>query len=155
MKKVIELCRKKEKTISVMESCTGGGVMNAITNIEGASDVFSFGAVTYSNLFKIKMGVSADIIEKYSVYSPETADEMSRVISSFSGSSIGIGITGKLGRADQNNLVGDDSLVFISIYDKDKDITYPFSLKCLYDNRPENKEFIIHEIEERLMSILE
>ena len=32
-----------------MESCTGGGVVNAITNIEGASDILKFSAVTYSN----------------------------------------------------------------------------------------------------------
>lgn len=46
-----------------MESCTGGGVANAITNIEGSSRVFMFGAVTYSNEYKIKMGVNRNIIE--------------------------------------------------------------------------------------------
>ena len=64
-------------TISTMESCTGGGVSNAITNIEGASEILRFSAVTYSNEYKIKMGVSPDVIDKYSVYSGECADEMS------------------------------------------------------------------------------
>ena len=51
------LCKLKtnNKTISSMESCTGGGFANAITNIEGASDVINFSAVTYSNEYKIKM----------------------------------------------------------------------------------------------------
>ena len=53
----------REKTISSMESCTGGGVANAITNIEGASDVFHYSAVTYANEFKIKMGVAKEVID--------------------------------------------------------------------------------------------
>ena len=40
--KLIEL----NKTISTMESCTGGGVANSITNVPGASEIFKFGAVT-------------------------------------------------------------------------------------------------------------
>ena len=81
MKEVVELLNKNNKTISTMESCTGGGVANAITNIEGSSSIFMFGAVTYSNEYKIKMGVNRNIIEKYSVYSMETANEMSKSIS--------------------------------------------------------------------------
>ena len=73
-----------------MESCTGGGVVNAITNIEGASEVLKFSAITYSNEFKIKMGVDSNIIDKYSVYSIETAMEMSKNISKFSNSNYGI-----------------------------------------------------------------
>ena len=55
MKEIIEILKQKNETISTMESCTGGGVANKITNIEGASEVFSFSAVTYSNDFKIKV----------------------------------------------------------------------------------------------------
>ena len=94
----------REKTISSMESCTGGGFANEITNIEGASDILKFSAVTYSNEYKIKMGVNSDIIDEYSVYSMETADEMSKKISDFTISDYGIGITGKINRIDNNNL---------------------------------------------------
>ena len=59
MEEIIKKLTKLDKTISTMESCTGGGLANAITNIEGASEVFKYGAVTYSNEFKIKMGVSS------------------------------------------------------------------------------------------------
>ena len=58
----------KGQTVSTMESCTGGAVVNAITNIPGASQVLKYSAVTYCNEFKIKMGVSKDVIDKYSVY---------------------------------------------------------------------------------------
>ena len=121
---IVKLLIKNNKTISIMESCTGGGVANAITNIEGASEVFKFGAVTYSNEYKIKMGVSRDIIDKYSVYSMETANEMSKNISLFTNSNYGIGITGKLNRIDKYNPYGKDNIVYISIYDSDNDKYY-------------------------------
>ena len=47
MKEVVEKLIEKKKTISTMESCTGGGVANAITNIEGASEILKFCSVTY------------------------------------------------------------------------------------------------------------
>ena len=55
MKQIVEKLKEKNKTISTMESCTGGGVANSITNIEGASEVLRFSAVTYSNEYKIKI----------------------------------------------------------------------------------------------------
>ena len=64
MKELVKLLSLNHKNISVMESCTGGGVANAITNIEGASEVLKFSAVTYSNEFKIKQGVDKNIIDK-------------------------------------------------------------------------------------------
>ena len=75
-KKIIEELTKRGETIATMESCTGGGVADAITSIEGASEVLKFSAVTYSNEYKIKMGVSKDVIDTYSVYSMETAHEI-------------------------------------------------------------------------------
>ena len=52
MEKLVKILKNKNKTISVMESCTGGMFASEITNIEGASDVFKLGLVTYSNEFK-------------------------------------------------------------------------------------------------------
>ena len=65
MKVVVNRLIEKNKTISSMESCTGGGFANMVTNVPGASDVFKFSAVTYSNEFKIKMGVASEIIDNY------------------------------------------------------------------------------------------
>ena len=47
MKEIVQKLIKLNKTISTMESCTGGYIVNEITNIEGASDVLKFSAVTY------------------------------------------------------------------------------------------------------------
>ena len=154
MDEVIKELIKKEKTISTMESCTGGGVCNAITNVEGASNVFKFSAVTYSNEFKIKMGVSSDVIEKYSVYSKEVAKEMRKNISLFTNSNYGIGITGKMNKKDEANLFGDDHIVFVSIYDKDKDSFLVRTVELEKTNRKENKENIIKVVEKMMVSIL-
>lgn len=154
MKEVVELLNKNNKTISTMESCTGGGVANAITNIEGSSRVFMFGAVTYSNEYKIKMGVDQNIIEKYSVYSMETAIEMSRSISTYTSSNYGIGITGKINKADPSNPYGEDNKIFISIYDKDNDRYHNEEITASSVSRSQNKEIIIKEITEMLLSIL-
>ena len=154
MKEVIEILTKKNKTISTMESCTGGGVANAITNIEGASNVIKFSAVTYSNEYKIKMGVSKEVIDKYSVYSIETAMEMSKSISDYSNSDYGIGITGKLNRVDENNLYGKDNVVFISIYDKEFNKYYNYDLEVKKSSRKENKELVINLVVEKLLEII-
>ena len=146
MKEIIELLTNNKETISTMESCTGGGIANAITNIEGASEVLKFSAVTYSNAFKIKMGVSSNTLDKYTVYSKEVANEMSKKISDFTESDYGIGVTGKLNRVDKYNPYGSDNIVYISIYSK-KDKTYHnATVECTESSRKDNKEFVINTI---------
>ena len=154
MKQIIDLLKEKNKTISTMESCTGGGVANAITNIEGASEVLRYSAVTYSNEYKIKMGVDEKVIDKYSVYSMETAIEMAKNISNFANSNIGVGITGKLNRVDINNPYGEDNVVFITIYDKDNDKYYNYKVEATKGSRKENKELVIGKIKEELVKII-
>ena len=153
MKEIVKKLNDLGKTISAMESCTGGGVSNAITNIEGASEVFKYGAVTYSNEFKIKMGVSSDIIDKYSVYSMEVANEMSKGISNYTGSNYGVGITGKLNRVDKFNPYGKDNMVYISIYDSDNDKYYNDTFTCVEGSRLDNKELVIDKVIDLLRSI--
>ena len=153
-KRVVEKLIEEKKTISTMESCTGGGVANAITNIEGASSVLKFSAVTYSNEFKMKMGVSKETIDNYSVYSMETAHEMAYNISMFTNSDYGIGITGKLNRADENNNYGEDNEVFISIFDKENQVFIDSDIKVTEGSRKLNKDVIINEIISSLSNVL-
>ena len=152
--KIVKMLKEKNKYVSTMESCTGGGLVNAITNIPGASEILKFSAVTYSNEFKIKMGVPKDIIDTYSVYSIETAIEMSKKISEFTNSNYGIGITGKLNRVDSHNLSGDNNTVYFSIYNKDKNTNYNDSLKVTKETRKENKEEVIEKIVDKFYKIL-
>lgn len=145
-KSIIEKLTEEGKTIATMESCTGGGVANAITNIEGASEILKYSAVTYSNEGKIKMGVSEKIIDEYSVYSMETADEMSFNISKFANSDYGVGVTGKLNRVDKNNPFGEDNIVFISIYVREKDLFIHSTVKAVRESRALNKELVIETV---------
>ena len=134
MEKVVRKLIELNKTISTMESCTGGSVVDAITNVEGSSEILKFSAVTYSNEFKIKMGVSSEVIDKYSVYSMETAMEMSKNISLFTNSDYGVGITGKLNRIDKTNLYGEDNIIYVSIYIKENNSYENFELKAIGSN---------------------
>lgn len=154
MKEIVELLIKKHKTIATMESCTGGFIASSITDIEGASEVLSFSAVTYSNEYKIKLGVSAKTIDTYSVYSMNVAREMAKNISEFAQSDYGIGITGKINRKDENNLFGDDNKIFYSIYDKENDKFYDYTLTAIDDTRFNNKVMIKNEIAESLLNVL-
>ena len=154
MKEIVEKLIEKNKTISTMESCTGGYLVNEITNIEGASSILKFSAVTYSNEYKIKMGVDENIIETYSVYSIETAKEMSKKISDFTNSDYGVGITGKINKKDPNNLVGEDDLIYLSIYEKELDKYHFITINAINDTRINNKKMIIEEFIKLFTSIL-
>ena len=154
MKEIVELLKQNKKTISTMEACTGGGVANSITNIEGSSEILKFSAVTYSNEFKIKMGVDKNIIDKYTVYSMETANEMSKNISNFTNSNYGVGITGQINRQDPNNITEEDNKIYISIYDKDNNKYYNEILVAINSSRSDNKEVIINKIIEMLKDII-
>lgn len=154
MKEIVELLIKKHKTIATMESCTGGFIASSITDIEGASEVLRFSAITYSNEYKIKLGVSAKTIDTYSVYSLNVAREMAKNISEFAQSDYGIGITGKINRKDENNLFGDDNKIFYSIYDKENDKFYDYTFTAIDDTRFNNKVMIKNEIAESLLNVL-
>ena len=145
MEEIIAFLNKNNKTISTMESATGGYIASSITNVSGSSLVFKFGAVTYSNEYKIKMGVDREIIDKYSVYSMECANSMSLNISKFTNSNYGVGVTGKINDYDPNNLVGDNATVFLSIYDRDNNKHYNKVIKVKNQTRVENKELIKNE----------
>ena len=154
IEKVVRLLDEKQKTISTMESCTGGGVANAITNISGASDILHYSAVTYSNEYKIKMGVSKDVIDTYTVYSMETAIEMGKAISTFANSDYGVGITGMLNCSDPNNPSKDPNKVYISIYEKETNSYYNDSIEVFSIDRIENKNKVIEKIMDNMIHIL-
>lgn len=153
MKNLVNLLKKTNKTISSMESCTGGLLANEITNINGSSLVFKLGLVTYSNEFKMYFGVSKDTIDKYSVYSKEVADEMAFIVSSISKSDYGVGITGQLGAKDPNNDFDNINLVFVSIYEKEKNKYYSFNINAVGASRIEKKICVVNFVKEKLYEI--
>lgn len=151
---IVDKLKSMNKTISTMESCTGGAIANEITMVSGASEVLKFSAVTYSNEFKIKMGVSEKIIDEFTVYSEETAKEMSKKISDYTGSDYGIGVTGKINREDKQNPGGADDLIYVSIYDRENDSFYNKRLEAINASRRENKNRIAEFVCSMLESML-
>ncbi len=96
--RVFELCRERGLTLTTAESCTGGLVAAAITDIPGSSDVFDRGFVTYSNDAKMALlGVSADILAKHGAVSAECAKAMAEGALNSAGTSLAISITGIAG----------------------------------------------------------
>ena len=64
IEKIVKYLIDNNITISTMESCTGGLLASLITDVKDASSILKYSAVTYSNEFKIKMGVDENIIDK-------------------------------------------------------------------------------------------
>ena len=154
MNEVVNRLIKNNRTISTMESCTGGLLASEITNIPDSSKILKFSAVTYSNEFKIKMGVNSDTIDKYTVYSVEVAMEMSKAITDFTNSDYGVGITGQLKKADDANPTDNDNLVYVSVYDRNKNYYYTMSLEALDLPRSENKKYVVNKIVDLLKTIV-
>lgn len=151
LKKVIEKMTSLHHTISTMESCSGGELGSAITNIPGASEVFHYGAITYSNEYKIKMGVDPRIIDKFGVYSMETSKAMAKAISQLTGSDIGVGISGNLNLEDPLESKG--GTVYFSIYQLVEKKFYSKVLTITNPKREDSKKAIINVIIDTLYSI--
>lgn len=95
---VVALLREKQLTVALAESCTGGKVAAAITDIPGASDVFGCGVCAYSNEIKQKLlNVSEETLAVHGAVSAETAREMAAGVRALSGADIGISVTGIAG----------------------------------------------------------
>lgn len=95
---LVQELTRKNKTVAVAESCTGGLISARITDIAGASQVFHGGCCTYSNDMKISLlGVSPETLQRHGAVSAETAAEMARGIRRAAGADIGISTTGIAG----------------------------------------------------------
>ncbi len=90
--------RAAGRRIAMAESCTGGLVSAALTEIAGSSDVFDRGFVTYSNEAKMEMlGVSDDVLATFGAVSVATAWAMAQGALRHSGADIAVSITGIAG----------------------------------------------------------
>lgn len=95
---VTKMIIKRNMTISVCESCTGGLLSAAFVEHPGISKVYCSGHTTYSNKAKtIFLGVKQETLDKYTAVSPEVAREMVEGVTEAAGTDIGISITGYAG----------------------------------------------------------
>ena len=96
--RVLEACRAEKLTLATAESCTGGLVAGALTEIGGSSDVVDRGFVTYSNAAKMAMlGVPEATLKAHGAVSKETATAMARGALERAGVGITVSITGVAG----------------------------------------------------------
>jgi len=97
-KRVLDLCRARGLRIATAESCTGGLVAAALTEIAGSSDVVECGFVVYSNAAKEAMlGVPAATLERHGAVSGETAAAMAAGALKNSHADLSVAITGIAG----------------------------------------------------------
>jgi nicotinamide-nucleotide amidase len=95
---VVEANRKAGRTVAIAESCTGGLVCAALTEIPGSSEVLDAGYVTYSNEAKAAdLHVSADVVETFGAVSVATAWAMAQGALESSNADIAVAITGIAG----------------------------------------------------------
>ena len=95
---VLDACRAKKLRLATAESCTGGMVAAALTDIAGSSEVVERGLVTYSNDAKSELlGIPPTLIKKHGAVSAEVASAMATGALARSPVDLAVGITGIAG----------------------------------------------------------
>ena len=113
-KDVFHLASISKNMIASAESCTGGMLSSAITEIPGSSAIFECGFVTYSNNSKIELlSINKDTLNSYGAVSEEVAGEMAVGAINNSKASLAISITGIAGPGGSN--VKPEGMVCFSI----------------------------------------
>ena len=96
--RVGEELKSRRLLLSVAESCTGGGICHAITEIPGSSEWFDCGFITYSNSSKTEiLDISAALLAQHGAVSEEIAAAMAESAVSSSEAHVGISTTGIAG----------------------------------------------------------
>lgn len=145
---------EKNISITTMESCTSGQLASLISDTEGASGIMKGAFVTYSNEAKIKHGVPEETIDKYSVYSKETACAMAEACRKTYNADIGVGVTGSMGNVDPANAAASiPGQVWFAL--STKDITLDFYLELEpQPSRFEYKIAVAQEIVDKLFELI-
>lgn len=95
---LVEELTESGKAVATAESCTGGWVAKAITDVAGSSAVFGYGIVSYSNGAKESMiGVQNQTLEDHGAVSSEVVEEMAKGTLRLSGADIAVAVSGVAG----------------------------------------------------------
>lgn len=86
------------KMVATAESCTGGWIAKAITDVAGSSEIFAYGIVSYSNGAKESLlGVKLGTLEANGAVSAAVVEEMAKGVLNLSGSDIAVAVSGVAG----------------------------------------------------------
>ena len=146
--KIFNILKKKNYSLSVAESCTGGMLSSTFVTIPGISEYFQEGIITYSNESKVsRLKVDKNLIEKYGAVSKEVAEKMVNGLIT----DVGISTTGIAGPdgGTQEKPVG---LVYIGVKVKEKIVSFKFNFTG--DREKIRKKAVLHSLFE-LYKILE
>jgi nicotinamide-nucleotide amidase len=95
-----DLLRRKQATVSVAESCTGGMVAERITSVAGSSDYFLGGFLVYTDRMKQELlGVDAELLRLHTAVSEQAAEAMAMGARRCTGSTLALSVTGIAGPA--------------------------------------------------------
>lgn len=155
-----------------MESATSGQIASLITDTEGASAILKGAFITYCNEAKIMQGVPAEILDKYTVYSKETAEAMAKACAKTYNANIGIGVTGTMGNIDPANsdasvpgrvyfaIVTDGKVesYYVELEPQPTRLAYKLavakkSLRCTYETAGKFRQSMTHFIMRELCSV--
>ncbi len=133
-KSVVKYMIKNGLRLCTAESCTGGMISQTVTEVAGASQMFLGGACTYTEEVKMKLlGVKGETLEKFSVYSEQTAGEMSSGAMKLFGADCAVAVTGIAGPGGgtEDKPVG---TVYVSVRNDRREIVRTLRLDKEYEN---------------------
>ena len=145
--KLVSLAREKNITFGTAESCTGGLISAAVTDISGASSVFWGGIVSYDNSIKENLlGVKSETLSTVGAVSEETATQMAMGAVRALSVDFAVSVTGIAGPggATQNKPVG---LVYVGVRYKNKSKV----CKCFFSG---NRQEVILQATKKALQLL-
>jgi PncC family amidohydrolase len=143
----------KGLSVTTMESCTAGLIASLLTDTEGASAVMKGAFVTYSNEAKVMQGVPEETIERYGVYSAETALAMAAAAKKAYKADISVGVTGTTGNSDPANPGSTPGEVFFAIDTPKGAFSYHISVPTM-ELRSDYKLFVADAIANEIISVI-
>lgn len=152
---VLSKLHENNLKIATMESCTGGAIADAITNIPGASNIFDSCWVTYDENSKALLGVPLLTMANGSVYSERVAIAMAKAILDRTGVDIAIGTTGAMDTIDRRPFHTDThpGTVYIAITTR-KGFTFSQRLLLRPNNRDQMKQEVVYMVFQLLDQLL-
>jgi nicotinamide-nucleotide amidase len=147
---IVEALLSKNLTISAIESFTGGGFANAVTNIPNASKVFKGSIVAYTDEIKTSLAkLDQDLLNKYGAVSEQVTMALARNAKKQFNTDIAVAFSGNAGpTASENKPVG---LVYIAIIYKNKEILEKLELNM---SREEIKKHSINYTINKILDII-
>ena len=153
--KIAKILIDKQLTVATTESCTGGLLSSAFTDVSGSSAFVNLNFVTYSNDAKHKiLGVKLETLEKFGAVSEQTSEEMAAGLFRVTGADICIsttGIAGPTGGTKEKPVGLMYSTIFVPKSDFKK--TYKIHLSADIPRIEMKKEFV-NEVLKNLYNII-